>query len=59
MVGATANLGPRAEHVMLLKREVAARYRVTPRTVESWTRSGKLNCIRIGHTVRYRLEDLP
>ena len=59
MLGATDNFAPGVKGITLVKREVAAMYRVTPRTVESWMRTGKLNYVRIGHTVRFRLEDLP
>ena len=58
-VGANEPQGPRAKGECLVKKEVAAMYRVTPRTVESWMRTGQLPYVRIGRTVRFRLEDLP
>ena len=38
--------------------EVAALFRVTPRTIRSWTASGTLRCVRIGGRVRYRRDTL-
>ena len=58
-VGASEPQGPRAKGECLVKKEVAAMYRVTPRTVESWMRTGQLPYVRIGRTVRFRLVDLP
>jgi len=38
--------------------EVAAIFRVTPRTVRQWTTDGVIDRIRIGGTVRYRRADV-
>lgn len=44
---------------LLLKRdEAAAVLSISPRTLWSLTNSGRIPCIRIGHLVRYSVDDL-
>lgn len=38
--------------------EVATLFRVTPRTIRSWTSGGTLRCVKIGGRVRYRRDTL-
>ena len=49
-----------SEHDRLLKpQEVAALFRVDPKTVTRWAKSGKLSCIRtLGGHRRYRESDV-
>ena len=42
----------------LTKKEVAAFYKVTVRTIENWRRLELIKSIKIGKTVRFRPEDL-
>jgi len=44
---------------LLTTDEVAAIFRVNPRTVERWTSDGRLHRVELGaRTVRYRAEDV-
>jgi excisionase family DNA binding protein len=40
------------------KKELAARLKLTPRTIEVWCKQGRIPWFKIGHTVRYRWEDI-
>ena len=53
--GLTPTATPLPEGVLLKKQEIARYYRVTNRTIEHWVREGRLSCIRIGRTVRFKL----
>jgi len=49
---------PPTQHALLTIPEVAARMRVSTRTVSRWIASGELVCIRIGRVVRVPAEDV-
>lgn len=38
--------------------DLAEKLSVKVTTVRAWTRAGKVPCVRIGQTVRYRLSDV-
>lgn len=40
------------------RREAAERLRVTERTIDRWTRAGRLKTVRVGRLVRYELTDI-
>ncbi len=42
----------------LTTREVAEMFRCTDRTIRNWVKDGRLQALRIGHTVRFRREDV-
>jgi len=44
--------------LLLTEAEVAAIFRVTPRTIRRWARDGWLNPLRIAGTTRYRAAEL-
>ena len=43
---------------LLDKREVAARLRISPRTLDSWLRKKRIPFFKIGTTVRFRMSDV-
>lgn len=43
---------------LLTTAEVAAAFRVTPRTVRRWGQTGELECIRVRGTMRFRRADV-
>jgi excisionase family DNA binding protein len=45
----------RATDGLLSKREVAARLRISPRTLDLWMRKKRLPFLKIGKTVRFRM----
>lgn len=42
----------------LTRREVASTFKVSQKTVERWEKAGILPAVRIGASVRYRVEDV-
>jgi excisionase family DNA binding protein len=48
----------RATDGLLSKKEVAARLRISPRTLDAWMRQGRLAYLKIGRTVRFRFPDV-
>jgi len=48
----------RATDDLLVKREVAAKLKKSPRTVDAWMRQGKLPYIKLGKTVLFRWRDV-
>jgi excisionase family DNA binding protein len=44
--------------LLLSAREASHLLAVSERTLYSWTKSGKMHCIREGRMVRYDIEDL-
>ena len=42
----------------ITKLEMAKRFKVTPRTIETWVRQKKVPCERIGRTVRFCWNDV-
>ena len=54
----TAN-GTGNDHALMTPGEVAALFRVDPKTVTKWARAGKLSCIRtLGGHRRYKTADI-
>ena len=51
-------LGTEVAVALLTEREAAEYMRISPRTVFSLRASGKLACVKIGRSVRYRLAEL-
>lgn len=45
-------------HRWMKKREVAAEYDVTERTVDRWTEAGRLRAYRVGGQVRFKVADV-
>ena len=43
---------------LLTRREVAAKLRVSPRTLKRWRDSGIVKCIKIGNTIRYKQDEI-
>jgi excisionase family DNA binding protein len=39
---------------LLSKKEVAARLRISPRTLDQWMRAGRVPFLKIGRSVRFR-----
>ena len=48
----------RATDDLLVKREVAAKLKKSPRTFDAWMRQGKLPYIKLGKTVLFRWRDV-
>jgi excisionase family DNA binding protein len=48
----------RATDGLLSKKEVAARLRISPRTLDQWMRRKCVPFLKIGKTVRFRLSDV-
>ena len=48
----------RATDGLLSKKEVAARLRISPRTLDQWMRKKRISYLKIGKTVRFRLADV-
>jgi excisionase family DNA binding protein len=48
----------RATDGLLDKREVAARLRISPRTLDVWMRNKRVPFLKIGKSVRFRLPDV-
>jgi len=42
----------------LTKKELAPHLRVGPRTLDEWMRKGRVPFLKIGKTVRFRLQDV-
>jgi len=42
----------------MLKKEVADYLRISERQVDYYRQSGKLSCVKLGRSVRFRLEDV-
>ena len=53
-----ADLPARAADPVLTKRELAARFRVSGRTIDNWMKRGYLPYIRIGRNVRFRWSEV-
>lgn len=48
----------RASDELLTKRELAAKLKVSVRTLDDWMRRGRIVYLKIGKTVRYRYSDV-
>jgi excisionase family DNA binding protein len=48
----------RATDGLLSKKEVAARLRISPRTLDKWMRNGRIGFFKIGKSVRFRWPDV-
>ena len=48
----------RATDGLLSKSEVAARLRISPRTLDQWMRKKRVPFLKIGKTVRFRFSDV-
>lgn len=48
----------RATDGLLSKKEVAARLRISPRTLDLWMRKKRIPFLKIGKTVRFRFPDV-
>jgi len=49
---------PASADELIDKREIAARLKISTRSVDEWQRSGKIPYLKIGKTVRYRWPDV-
>jgi len=48
----------RATNGLLSKKEVAARLRISPRTLDQWMRKKRISFFKIGKSVRFRWPDV-
>lgn len=53
-----SNQNVAASTLLLTPREAANRLRISPRSLWSLTKSGEVQCVRIGRSVRYSPDDL-
>ena len=48
----------RRDGALLSKRQLAAELNIATRTLDDWMRCGRIPYLKIGKTVRFRLEDV-
>jgi excisionase family DNA binding protein len=47
-----------ASNVLLTKRELAPKLKIAPRTLDLWMRQRRIPFLKIGKSVRFRLDDV-